>query len=91
MNSKRSTTSGWFASCASTGMLDALNAYDIASQPSFVARAPVPDSTSSYATKRRVRARSQPPNVGLAKCDAAAATRSGSAGASAPMTASNVR
>ena len=47
ISSKRSTTIGWFASWASTGMFDALNAHAIASQPSFVARAPVPDSTSS--------------------------------------------
>jgi hypothetical protein len=84
-------TIGWAASCASTGMFEALNAHDIPSQPSRPARPPVPESTSSYATKRRRRARSQPPNVGLAKCEAAAATRSGSAGARAPSTASNVR
>ncbi len=91
ISSKRSITRGWFASCASTGMFEALNAHAIASHPSFVARAPVPDSTSSYATKRRFRARSQPPNVGFAMCEAAAATRAGTARASAPTTASNVR
>ena len=46
-SSNRSTTIGWFASCASTGMFAALNAHAIASQPSLVARAPVPESTSS--------------------------------------------
>ncbi len=47
MKPKRSTTIGWVASCASTGMFEALNAHDIASQPSRPARAPVPESTSS--------------------------------------------
>ena len=47
MKPKRSTTIGWAASCASTGMFEALNADDIPSQPSVPARAPVPESTSS--------------------------------------------
>ena len=47
MNPKCSTTIGCVASWASTGMLEALNAHDIPSQPSRVARAPVPESTSS--------------------------------------------
>ena len=91
ISSKRSTTIGWCASWASTGMFAALNAHAIASHPSLVARAPVPDRTSSYATNRRRFARSQPPKVGFAMCEAAAATRAGTALARAPMTDSNVR
>ena len=91
MSSKRSISTGWFASCDSTGMLEALNAIDMASQPSRSARAAVPERISSYTTVRRLRRGSKPPHVGFAKCEPAAVTRSGSAGASAPITASKIR
>ena len=47
ISSNRSMRTGWFASCDSTGMFEALNAIDMASQPSRSGRAAVPDRIRS--------------------------------------------
>ena len=91
ISSKRSMRTGWFASCDSTGMFEALNAIDIASQPSRSARAPVP---TAPARRRRTGGRARGPSrrtSGWRSASAAAVTRPGRAGASAPMTASKIR